>query len=391
MNQSTPKISGFQLWRRQDGVASLVGVSLTAFLLLVLTIAIATLMNGELQRATDTADNIEAYNNAQSSGEEATLNIKDILNTASPASSLETLLNQGCGSSNANPNDIIPEALPTGSVTCQSVATNSADVQDDLDNNQDVQFDLTNAPNLSINTLSLQWDMKYPPTPPNPSAFFSPLMSDLTQAENAWESSEGNTNHNVPPVMEVTVTNYFPGQQTNVDQSPGCGGGYGSCSSGSVILLPQWQCGSTGCTASTDFQNAAQDKNGSTPVIDSNCQDASSGGYRCQMTLTDITPQPGYKTVLRLESRFGDASYDLKAYEGANQVQLPLQNAQVDITSNVGQSFRRVQLDVPIRSSVYPDINVLYGDQSLCKDFDVLNDGAGHLTPRQHPGSTCPL
>ena len=391
-------------WQKQNGLVSLISVSIIGFLLLVLTVSIATLMNGELQRATDTSDNIQAYNDAQSSAEEAVVNIKDVLaanpGTAPGGPSLETLLNQGCGdptnTANVNANAQIYEALPPGTITCQSVAASSSDVQDNLANNQVIQFDLTNSA-VSIDQLSLQWDMESPP-PSAPSAFISPLKTDLTQPENAWQTSEGNTNQNVPPVMEVTVTNYFPGQATNVDQNPVCGGPnplggtYGACSSGSVILLPQWQCGLTsGCTASADFQNAAQNKNGASSVVPSNCQLASSGGYRCHMDLTDITPVAGYKTVVRLESRFGDSRYDLNAYQGTTQVQLPLQNAQIDVTANVGQATRRVQVDVPIRSSVYPDINVLYGDQSVCKDFDILSDVSGTQNARPHPGSICPL
>jgi hypothetical protein len=367
-------------------------VTLTSFLILILTLSIATFMNGELQRTTDYVDNIKAYYNAQSAAEEAVLAIKSQMsNPANAGQSLASIINQGCGQDTfaATYGQTIP------GIVCRQVQANTAEAVDTLDDNQIIQYDLTNAPtqeNLNISQVSLQWDMKYPP--PGNGVFPSPSASALTQPGGSWGA-------NTPPVIEMTVLNYFPGQQTNVDQTTNnCanGSGLATCSSGTVFLLPQWQtCNGNPCPSQVDFQAAAKNstpgQNGSQPVIYSGCTYAPAGGsYRCSMNFNDISP-PGYKTVLRFQSVFGDAQYDLKAYDSSGQqVQLPLQNAQIDVTANVGEAFNRVQIEVPIRSSAYPGFDTLYGDASLCKDFDVLTDPlTGVVSARQDPDGGCPL
>lgn len=356
--------------RRQNGIASLVGVTLTAFLLLIFTVSIATFMNGELQRATDTADNTKAYFNAQSAAEQAVLAIKNDVKTNTPLANFD----QGCGSDpiGATYGTTIP------GIICRQVLTHASEVSDNIRNNSAVQFDLTNAPsqpNLNVDRVILKWDMRVPPTGGDGSFLNPKDLGSLSQPEASWPVG-------APPVMELTATNYFPGQQSTIDDT----------SSGSVFLVPEWNCPS-GCLTSFDFQQANKTKAGLQPVQYASCHAVGPGDYRCSADLYNIAPL-GFKTVLRLQSRYGDASYDLKAYDYADElIQLPLQNALVDVTASVGQAFSRIQLAVPIRSAAYPGFTALYGDVSLCKSFDVLTDPiTGTVGARQTPGDgLCPL
>jgi Tfp pilus assembly protein PilX len=209
----------------QRGVVSLLAVSLMSILILILTVGMIRLMSGELSQATDSADSVKAYYTAQGAAENAAQQLRTKLETT-PSDQLSTL-DQGCV-----PPAIPPYTLPTESagetLDCVQVAANLNTVSSTVDENTTRTFDLTNSvltDNGYITRLVLSWD-------DNSSAASGVFTSGTDALGATWlcagtSPPSGCTNQ--PPVMKLGVTNYYPGQNTNVNTQY----------SGELILSPE--------------------------------------------------------------------------------------------------------------------------------------------------------
>ena len=113
--------------------------------------------------------------------------------------------------------------------------------------------------------------------------------------------------------------------------------------------------------------------------------------YRCSVEIDNVVP-PGQNGVVRITSRSGSARFHLAARNGSgtSTVGLPLQHARVDITAKVGDSYRRIIQNVQVRSGVFAGFNdVLFGDEDICKDFELLKDATANYNVVRP--NTCPL
>lgn len=342
----------------QQGIASLLAVSLTSFLIVVIVLAASLLMIGELRQSTDAANSIRAFYTATNGSEKAIYNVKQALKCSTQeecADNLKNLNSAGC------------QQLATND-TCTHITTFSDSVESQRDTDDTVQYDLSNAVSVSnnyIDHIDLQWDGQ---------------DMDASQSFSAQP----------PPIMEVTITNYFPTQQTNIDTGH----------SGSLLLVPRCTNGCTGAPSyqtvyANDLNNGPFARNIAASARVECHTTASFQGYRCWVRLRNITDagHPGYKTVLRLTPRGGPARYHLEVFDqlGAKGP-IPLPNAQVDVTAKVGDSLRRLQLEIPIRSSAAPGLtNVLFGDDELCKNFSVLSDNGAYQEVRSNSSAICPI
>jgi hypothetical protein len=373
----------FSLVRAQEGVATLVAVTIASFLILVLTVAVTILMVGELRQAEDGENSVKAYFAAQSATEEALQTIKAKLATGSIAG-----LSQNCDQTgrSGQPYTAAIDNIKDN-ITCLSVQAYSDSVESIAPKDQLVQFDLSNVNgDFGVGSISLDWDQ----SPPGTGSF-----PNVTST-NSWNSS-------APPVMELTVTNYFPSQATNIatPNTPGISPDAQNNSSytTTVVLLPQCTTLSSpsACPvySSTPIYHYRQYSQALGTSVNVQCFTVSQGDRRCKATFDQITPQLGYRTVVGVRARYADASYRFQAFDTSptpKALQIPVKNAQIDVTAKSGDSFTRVQTEVPIRSGAYAS-SVLYGDDSICKRFNVLDDGSGNYRIQQYTGSGgfCPI
>jgi hypothetical protein len=130
------------------------------------------------------------------------------------------------------------------------------------------------------------------------------------------------------------------------------------------------------------------------PLVQVQC----SGGaaQRCSAEIDDLVPPQTaqYRTVVTLTPLFHAAQFSLSAYalnpatnnppvsgilcqqsdgtdDGAAAdclAPIALDNAQVDVTATVGQTERRVQLEVPVRATQSLN-DVIEGSSDVCKSF----------------------
>src|SRR5207253_2245641 len=108
-------------------------------------------------------------------------------------------------------------------VTCLAMKAYTASADSVLSKDEVAQFDLTGAnpaqPNFSVGEIDLSWDMKIPDT-----RKFNTLLPNQVTDSSSWSTPAQPR----PPVIEVAVSSYFPGQPSNID----------SGISGTAILWP---------------------------------------------------------------------------------------------------------------------------------------------------------
>ncbi len=388
--------------RRQHGFVSLTAVTLMSILILILTVAMARLMAGELHQATDAADSIKAYYTAQGIAEDTAEQVHVALGSLGATGSIASL-NRNCGSTQAVGafNYTIP-TIAAGTADCVQVATDKNTVNAQISANQTQTFDLTNSTlttNGYITRLVLSWDDLS-------TSAGGPFSSTLNTAGTAWQST-GTANQ--PPVMEVGVTNYYPGQQaSNIDPNY----------SGYLVLAPQ--CTASGCPAPSSTPKFTYDcyllnspaspadcpisPAPHNPLIQVQCGGAVK---RCTAEIDNLVPpqRAGYRTVVTLTPLFHDAQFSLSAYaanpsnpamvsptqvfptclqsDGSNNTgaqdclaPIAMSNALVDVTVSMGDTNRRIQMTVPVRPSQNLN-NVLQADTDICKSFYVINYAGG--------------
>jgi hypothetical protein len=385
----------------QRGLVSLLTVSIMSLLILILSLGMIQLMTGELLQATDTSDSITAYYTAQGAAENTSQQLRAKLAglPASPESNDLTALNQSCGASGPSLVYPLPPELTTTSISCVEVVTASTAVTADADQNQTLTYDLTDSvltSNGYITRLVVSWDNQ------SASGGGSFTYPGTGAPGSSWTTNCA-TCGNQPPVMEMGITNYYPGQNTNINPTY----------SGTLLLDPNpdssafaaqkfnYVCYLPNTISPTDpvFTGASNPScattPGNTPVVQVECTTAAQN--RCTAEIDDVVPPAvnQYRTILTLTPLFHDAQFNLSAYAADQDIAgqtcdqdpsalaatppdclapVALQNAQVDVTVTVGDTTRRVLLNVPARSSQAID-NVLQGDSDICKSFDVLNLG----------------
>ncbi|HSX41335.1 MAG TPA: hypothetical protein VLF21_01715 [Candidatus Saccharimonadales bacterium] len=349
----------------ERGLVSLLTVSIICLLIMVITLSMAKLMVGELRQATDSEDSIKAYYTAQGAAEDKAQQIRSQIASGVAPNSLNT----GC------------TAGATTIIKCVKVSTSMNEVSTELDADKDTRvYDLTNTVTTQSDNLTrllITWDDKAAQSP-LPDSFTDP-GNCISSSGCSWYTGAIPTSGQ-PPVIEVAVTNYFPGQNTNID----------TANSRTIILNPRCLGGGASCNPpSPDPQladyNSYKPTGGSSPIVQVACRGKSPN--RCALNLSNITPSAGYRTVVFLRAHFHNAKLTMRAfstniaslscktdanYPGECNNPIALDQAQIDVTASIGATFRRTVLQVPIRSTPATPGLVLEGDSDICKNFDLL-------------------
>jgi hypothetical protein len=97
--------------------------------------------------------------------------------------------------------------------------------------------------------------------------------------------------------------------------------------------------------------------------------------YHCQLIVNNAPKGRGF--ILRLRTRYVGTDYRVRFMTsnggGGSQVDVPDGTATIDITAKAGSAYRRVIYKVPYSNGAASGLDyVIYGDQGICKDFNVL-------------------
>ncbi len=321
----------------QGGAVSLIAVTLTSLLTLIITIALVGMMLGELRQSIDAENGVKAYYAAESGAEEAIYGIKDQLAHNVTIGDL----NQECDNviSNGGPSYQYFNSTQSGindtasgvQITCRAIHTNGSPVGI-LNKDEPTSFDLFGH---NVASIQVNWDTNDP--------------------------AAGGT----IPDLAFTLAAYPTGNVAAVDSVP----------TKSILLQPCSPASGT-CVNRTSspylfslpgYAVATYCNTGSAP---------SATSYRCHAEIKNISGignlvVPGNFAVLRLRPQDFGASYSLKIIDDSNNsVNVRLQQATVDVTAKVGDSFRRIRQQIDVRSGVYAGLDVISSQTDVCKDFD---------------------
>jgi hypothetical protein len=343
--------------RNQRGAATLIAVTLASFLIVLIVTAMTTMMIGELHQATDAESSVKAYYQSEGLAEEAMLAVKDKVNdnTFHLAG-----LNQSCDHSVVVPRRLSSTQIGDGA-TCLAIRTLSDGNQRFvLAPDQPTQLNLTSQ---NINQAVVTWDTD----PVAPNADFT--LGNLNGTAAAWQATGS------PPPLEVTY-NSFPAGGASFNAT--------AVDTITVFLLPckqpnQLIPGYTIVCPPTNVPHDIRVGFGTAVIIPVLC-DQPAGSMRCRTTLSGLAVRAGapVDAVLRIKPRFVGATYTLRAIDTAGNLKgLPLQYAQIDVTSKIGDAYRRVIHQVQIRSGAVGG-DALMGDSDICKQFELFEAEAGY-------------
>lgn len=356
----------------QQGIASLLGVTLAGILMTILIVSMSSLMVGELRRAIDGENGVKAYYAAQGGVEEAEAAVVQALSNGT-SGRLDSLIGQSCSdplNSHFSSTYSSSDATTPVTITCREITTNG-ELEGRVDKNGSRQVDLSFIQALvgGISRVELQWDQT---ETPSQLEFTEPLLSGGTATTNNSIDTQS------PPVLEVSSSWYKPGTVGGADLATGL---Y------AMLLIPAPNSGATTLNgrnkvASVNMSNAPTSPPSSS-IARISC--AQSGNYRCKVDLTNLVPAAGYSSVLHIQPRFKAANLIARFYGNDGQEYgVPLDLATLDVTARVGDSFRRVQQTIPIRSTPASTVDTaIYGDYSVCKDLDVFTGPGGYLVPHE--------
>lgn len=124
----------------------------------------------------------------------------------------------------------------------------------------------------------------------------------------------------------------------------------------------------------------------------SNTQTGVNNGYICSVILELPNPEGGNKSnreaYLQLQSIYNKAHYEIRLYDGSNEVKFDAVQPQVDSTGRASDLFRRVKASIALTDGgpdLYMPDAALSVRGNICKDFFITDDSRDFV-----PGSCQP-
>ncbi len=328
----------------QRGFVSLFTAIMLSLLLLVITVSMISLEVLQLRKSEDSEQTMRAYYAAEAGIEDATAKVLN--GTWTPAMGDRTCATSGArnptydttGAAGWTCQQIIFSGNPTGNVEADAAKT------------------IDPGTGVAYNRVVIEW---------NQAGGLNPTVPAGGMPNAAAYAAGG-----YPPVMEAAIVQYPNGlfnslnpalQLTNAVIVPrGAAGGVVDYSQ-----TPTGQQFSGNCRATTAPRAIVSGLN---------------SVYNCYAEITNLNPANHY--LFRLRPRYGATSYKMTFFSGASIVSVPDGTATIDVTAMAGQTSRRVISKVPMTGGAASGLNyVMYSDNDVCKNFDVI----GGL-----PGPGCP-
>lgn len=324
-----------------DGFVSLFTAIIISLLLIVIVLSMVGLETLQLRKSEDAEQTLRAYYTAEAGVEDAVSKVLDD----------QIYAGHGDNVCNTNTNYDIPGAAGW---TCQDVSFNGSPTGKLQNSDQAV----TIAPgNINYNTVLVQWDE----TNGNAAQY------DVTSA--TLPNSATYISRYLAPPIELAIVQYPPGgfSQSQVGTA---------VTLGNVLIVP----GGSGSSGSYNYNST-----GAPPghgLYYANCIPRRGTGYRgtatpytCYAVFKGLNGADNY--LFRIRSRYMPTEYSMTFYLGANVVAVPTGSATIDVTARAGQTYRRVISLLPLGQGAASGLNfVMYSDQNVCKDFNVINNKA---------------
>jgi Tfp pilus assembly protein PilX len=332
------------MMKKTDGFVSLFTAIIISLLLIVIVLSMVGLETLQLRKAEDAEQTLRAYYTAEAGVEDAVSKVLDD----------KIYAGHGDNVCNTDYNYDIPGAAGW---TCQEVSFNGSPTGK-LENPDAA---VTIAPgNVKYNTVLVQWDE----TNGNASQYDVPVGN--------LPNSATYTSKYLAPPIELAIVQYPPGgfAQSQVGTT---------VTLGNVLVVPG------GPTANGQGPIYNYNSTGAPPghgLYYGNCIPNRGTGYKglatpysCYAVFKGLNGADNY--LFRIRSRYMPTEYSMTFYLGANAVAVPTGTATIDVTARAGQTYRRVISLLPLGQGAASGLNfVMYSDQNVCKNFNVINNKA---------------
>jgi Tfp pilus assembly protein PilV len=350
--------------KRQTGAVALLTTIIISILLTIIVTGLIALMVSELRQSNDAEQSVRAFYAAQSG-------VEDGLNKVISDLAAGTFNDRDCsGLPSAYQNLNLDTAAP-GQVgwTCQQISYSGSPTGSLPARDKAVQVDI--GPLTTANSLVLQWDVTPPPFAGGPLSFFNAPASFPNSS--AWPYAAA---------IELGLIDYPSGS-------------FSASTPGQINLRNALAVPRTAGTFAYSFASIkpAAASAGILPMT-GKC-DPAAGSYHCWLVVNGLPSGGGRSLILRLRSRYVGTDYKVSFWSGScttfsasgsgncgANVPVPDGTATIDITAKAGDVYRRVQYKVPYQNNAATGLDyVIFSDQDICKNFDILNGAIDTTQP----------
>jgi hypothetical protein len=354
-------------FERQEGFVALFTCILISLLLLVITLSMVTLETLQLRKAEDSEQSLRAYYAAEAGIEDAFANV------------LSNTITDTSGSNTCNKNTTY-DASGIAGWTCQQI-TFGGSPSGKLE--QPDAAKTVDPGDANYNRVLVEWDQSGYPT----AASYNPVWPPFPD-QNAFNSAS-------PPFaapIELSIVQY---PRTAFDASKvchkdpvlgwqpgGCPNGAGTANLENATIIPSTTAsGNIGYNSGSDaFSTGSPYKGNCVPQRTTNIYYPSTS-YNCYAFLTGFNASFDY--LFRIRSRYAGSAYRFSFFDGTGKnIKVSDDMATIDVTAQAGDTYRRTVYKLPLHAGAASGLNfVMYSDNDICKNFDVINNLADSGCP----------
>lgn len=329
--------------RNDQGMIALLTTVFVSILMSVITVAMVKQMVSELRQAGDYEQSQRAYYAARAGVEDAVARvINSVITNSLPNGVLP--VQDDCQSNNYF-KDLTGTVASYNDVrvgwTCQRIYYGRADGTKGRLSKPDVatQVDASGAP-YPYDTMELSWDMASRPSIPGAASLFP--------SAGGWSSS-------TPPPLEITVVRYPTGAFN---------GGSTVVGTANALFYP---------TSLSNRSINIASFSGANPVAAS-CANRSGADYNCKIILNGFDSR-NYNYIFRVRSRYSGTDWRMIFKNGGVAVAVPDGSATLDVTSKVGNAYRRLLYKLPYNRGASAGLDyVIYSDNGFAKNCQIDTD-----------------
>ncbi|HSX14533.1 MAG TPA: hypothetical protein VLE72_01295 [Candidatus Saccharimonadales bacterium] len=342
--------------RTQQGIISMLTTIMISILLITMSLGLLLLTAGANQQASDDELSLRAYAGAESGAEWALAYLKK-----DPTATFTS----GCNPTFGDPSfaaltNFMPPGPNSNAITCLTVAQTDNALSGVLDAKKAAQINVSpsfaaNKPN--IQSIEVSWLA--------PNLDVTLLKSSPYTKYDGPNLPQASGNAGLLPAIELTIVNYYALNGSNLNLIDN--NGNKAIQVRNIVLFPS----TNPSPLNTEPKNLA------------NCTPSTSVTYQCVATVSPNNPPGDLNSsnqegvIIYLRALYpGNSKFHYKVrlvLPGGGDLPVPLTEAKIDVTARSGPVYRRI---IAFTRTTKPEIPagldyVLFGDQQICKDFNV--------------------